>query len=364
MSKITRRELRGLAILLKGGMIRKLTDRHFLVKSARGNKEYNVVWINNRWQCDCQDFKKRRTPCKHIYAILYLLKLPEIITSLAIENVPVCPKCGERKNIVKRGIRKNKSGPVQLYQCKSCGYRFSEHSEIRSIKHNPALLIIAIDLFYKGLSLRNIQNHISLIYGVNIPHTTLYYWIVKFTKKLREYYEELTSDVGDTWLADEMVVKVDGKERYLWNIMDYESRYLLVSKLSFGRSSKEALKALKEAIMKAGKKPKELRTDGLKSYIKALSALKGDIKHVYKVRFTDPANNNRVERLNETIRSWLKSKKKLGANAQLLIDGFRIYYNHIRPHLSLSDVPASNKIRWASLLKGNFRLRGEECGDR
>jgi len=55
-------------------------------------------------------------------------------------------------------------------------------------------------------------------------------------------------------------------------------------------------------------------------------------------RFTDEVNNNIVERLQGTIRE--RDKVRRGMDGQItgqdLIIGLRIYYNFIRPHMSLN----------------------------
>jgi hypothetical protein len=72
----------------------------------------------------------------------------------------------------------------------------------------------------------------------------------------------ITLEVGDKWLGDETVVKVNGKEKYLWSIMDYETRRYIASLLTQGRSAKEASRVIKKAIKEAGKQPQKFITDG------------------------------------------------------------------------------------------------------
>ena len=39
---------------------------------------------------------------------------------------------------------------------------------------------------------------------------------------------------GDRWVADEMVIDVDGENVYHWNVMDRDTRFLLASHVSKG----------------------------------------------------------------------------------------------------------------------------------
>ena len=68
-----------------------------------------------------------------------------------------------------------------------------------------------------------------------------------------------------------------------------------------------------------------------------------------------------VERLNGTVRERNKTMRGLESEptAQTIIDGFRIYYNFIRPHMALDGkTPAENsritklkQNKWQSLIK-------------
>ena len=341
--KFGMRAMRGLAIVALGGQIRRVNDSLFFVKSQSSLGNHRVERIGSRWVCDCEDYEKRLKACKHIYAVNFLLDLPEIILSNSSGQEKVCPHC-KSTNLVRRGLKYNRSGAVQVFWCKGCNKRFVDTSTGRRGGTSASLGLIALDLHFKGLSLRNIKDHLWQVYGISKPTSTIRFWIMKLTNLLMKATEGLNVEVGDKWLADEMVVKIKGNVKYLWNIMDYESRKLLASKLSDRRGANEALDVIKEAIKVAGKKPSELVTDGLKSYEKALEVMDG-IKHRGNVALVDKENNNRLERLHGTIRSWLKTKR--GLKSGLNIDGYAVYYNDIRPHMSVRNL---NKQRLLELL--------------
>jgi len=52
----------------------------------------------------------------------------------------------------------------------------------------------------------------------------------------------------------------------------------------------------------------------------------------------DRSNNNMVERLNGTVRQRDKVMRGLDheKSAQTMLDGMRIYYNFVRPHMALN----------------------------
>jgi len=81
--------------------------------------------------------------------------------------------------------------------------------------------------------------------------------------------------VGDTWVCDETVLKVGGKNIWYFDIIDQKSRYLLASRLSTVRTIKDAALVLKQAANVAGKTPKRIITDRLAAYIDAVERVFG-----------------------------------------------------------------------------------------
>jgi len=80
--------------------------------------------------------------------------------------------------------------------------------------------------------------------------------------------------------------------------------------------------------------------------------------------FVDPANNNMVERLDSTVREREKVMRGLKKNESEIVDGFRIYYNFIRPHMGLEGkTPAEvagiklklGENKWKSLIERSSR---------
>lgn len=51
-----RRELRGLAIVAKGGMMRKIDEGTYLVRSSSLDRWHSVSWDSKGWTSDCEDY--------------------------------------------------------------------------------------------------------------------------------------------------------------------------------------------------------------------------------------------------------------------------------------------------------------------
>lgn len=184
-------------------------------------------------------------------------------------------------------------------------------------------------------------------------------------KLVKEYVDSMLPQTSELWHTDEMTVKVAGDYKWLWNVMDHETRFLLASQISQKRRVEDAREVFQNAKDVAKADPKIMVTDGLPAYIKAFKkeffTLKGPrAKHIRKPHFTDPTNNNMVERMQGSIREREKVMRSLKIEDSDVVEGYRIYYNFIRPHMSLNGkTPAEvagldlglEGDRWLSLIK-------------
>ena len=97
------------------------------------------------------------------------------------------------------------------------------------------------------------------------------------------------------WHLDEVFVKVNGVQHYLWRAVDHEGE-VLEAYVSKTRDKKAALKFLKKLMRRHGR-PEELVADGLKSYGAALKELGAAERQV-----TERWENNRAENSHQPFR--------------------------------------------------------------
>ena len=367
------RQVRGYAIVAQGGQITRIDPETYRVKSQSKKASYLVTKDENGWRCECPDFKYRNVVCKHVFSVLFSLEVRREVASpdgvFQIEerkaDATDCPFCNS-PNVKKYGTRKTKNGKVQRFKCKTCGHRFTvNESGFEKIQVDPKVVTLALDLYFKGISLRKITDHMKQFYDVEVSHVTIYNWIQSYTKLINRYLESLTPELGAVWHVDEMKVKSNGEWVWLWNIMDEDTRFLLSSLVSRKRKIKDARRIFQKAKEIAETKPDIVVSDGLQSYTRAFkkefyTLRKPRVEHVRMPRFTDPINNNIVERLQGTIREREKVTRGTKEEIQTLADGLRNYYNFIRPHQSLDGkTPAEvagielelGKNKWLSLIK-------------
>ena len=273
-----------------------------------------------------------------------------------------CVFCNS-ENVVKNGNRRCRIQKKQRYVCKSCNRSFISDREFSKIKGTPQIVTISLDLYFKGISLRKIQDHLKQFYDLKIHHETIRRWIIKYVRIMSEYVDKFKLFSSDVWHVDEQMIKAKGKWVWCWNLLDAKSRFLIANSVTERRRMKDARLIFKKAKKLTVGSPEFILTDGLQSYYRAIrreipvKAYPKLIKHIRLVSLRDRFNNNLIERYQSTFR---ERDKVLRGSAQNLAFGYRLYYNFIRSHMALNGkTPAEvagidlklEDNRWLSLIK-------------
>jgi len=111
----------------------------------------------------------------------------------------------------------------------------------------------ALSCDFGGMPLDAIQRHLQQQFNAYYIEMGIYNWIRRFSQETIDRVRDFKPIVGDTWVGDETVLKVGGRNIWFFDIMDEKTRYLLASRLSESRATKEATLVLNEARRKAGK---------------------------------------------------------------------------------------------------------------
>ena len=201
-------------------------------------------------------------------------------------------------------------------------------------------IAIALSLFYDGLSLTAIQRQLQQIYLDYVETSTIYRWIVKYTKKANEVMNPYRAKTSNTWVIDETVIEIDGENAWFWDIIDDKTRFLLASHISRTRTIKDAEFVLKEAMGNATRIPRFILTDSLAVYPESIERVFGaDALHIKTKGLSHELNINLIERFHGTLKQRTKVMRGLKSivSAELILGGYLIHYNFFRPHMSLED---------------------------
>jgi len=159
------------------------------------------------WTCNCLDFIYRHIICKHCYAVTLWKEQHKKVTIqdavqtsiLPISNeVNDCIRC-KSELIIKYGIRHNKSGDIQRYRCKSCNHKFIVNIGFERSRANPKAVTVALDLYFKGVSLRKVCDHLKQFHNISVTHVSIIKWIRKFVFEIvtMSKFEKIYIQRGD-----------------------------------------------------------------------------------------------------------------------------------------------------------------------
>ncbi len=362
------RQERGQAIAQKPNQVQRLSEKFYKVASQSGNGMYDVSRTDEftiGWICDCPDRTYREVKCKHIWAVEFSLRLREKVKEHVIQPVQInsCLFC-HSSNLKKYGVRRNKCGNLQRLLCADCGRTFSVNLGFEKMKHNPHGVTTAMQLYFSGESLRNTARSLRLL-GVQVSHKTVFMWIKKYTALMDRYLDKITPQVSDTWRADELFFKVRGDMKYLYALMDDETRFWIAQQVSNSKYTADITPLFREGKRIAEKAPNTLITDGAFNFNSAYrrafwreeKALM--IQHVRHVRMSGDLNNNKMERMNGEIRDREKVMRSLKKEDTPILTGYQIFHNYIRPHMGLggqtpaevAGIKVKGKDKWLTIIQ-------------
>jgi len=182
---------------------------------------------------------------------------------------------------------------------------------------------------------------------------------------MQEYLDKITPNVGDTWRADELYVKIKGNMKYLFALMDDETRFWIAQEVAESKYVHDARRLFQMGREVSGKKPKTLITDGLKAYheayMKEFWTQKKETRteHIQHITLKGDHNNNKMERLNGEVRDREKVMRGLKNENTLILTGYQIFHNYIRPHEGLDGktpaeacgIEIKGENKWLTLIQ-------------
>jgi len=258
--------------------------------------------------------------------------------------------------IGKSGLRPSRSGAPGgvMPVVSSTSIAPAKPATIHKMKTPAKQIASALGMYYGGMSLDAIQQQFRQDYDVDMSESNYWNWVKRFTKEAIRQSKDFKPVVGDTWIADETYMKLGNKTVYFWDIICPRTNYLLASHVSFSRGGREARVLMKLASQRAGKTPKIVITDKLKSYIVGVEdAFGADTKHIQGGPFKTLSSGKstaEIERFHKTLEQRTKVFEKFEdiASIKLLTGGWLINYNFFKQNEGCGNIPpaqvASNVV--------------------
>jgi len=153
----------------------------------------------------------------------------------------------------------------------------------------PEIIQYAVWLYHRfNLSHRDVEDFLAER-GITVSYESIRLWCNKFGLKYVRRLKKKHQGYGDTFFIDEVFVKIDGKQHYLWRAVDQDGEIVDVF-LQRRRDGKAAKRFFKRLLKAHRMEPRKIVTDKLRSYGVAHRELIPDTIHD-----TSQYANNRAE---------------------------------------------------------------------
>ena len=187
----------------------------------------------------------------------------------------------------------------------------------------PDIISYAVWLYHRfNLSHRDIEDLLAQR-GIAVSREAIRLWCIKFgaiyTRRLKRKHR----GYGDTFNIDEVFVKINGIQHYLWRAVDQDGEVVDVF-LQARRDGAAAKRFFKRLLRSNGGEPRKIVTDKLRSYGVAHRELIPEAIHS-----TELYENNRVEQSHEATRARERGMRKFKSirQAQRFLDAHAAVHN-------------------------------------
>ena len=186
----------------------------------------------------------------------------------------------------------------------------SQPPTCRGYRFPPEIISHAVWLYYRfGLSFRDVEDLLAER-GVTVTYEAIRQWCLTFGLDYARRLRHRRGRQGDTWYLDELFVKIQGRQQYLWRAVDEDGDVLDI--LVQSRRNKQAAKRFFRKLLKGqGAEPLRLVTDKLRSYGAAHRTTMPSVQHD-----TSQYANNRAEVSHQPTRQRERQMRRFKSAGQ------------------------------------------------
>jgi putative transposase len=177
-----------------------------------------------------------------------------------------------------------------------------------------------------SLSLREVELILARR-GVEVTYETIRQWSSRFGPDFAKKLRRRRPRPGDKWHMDEVFVRIQGKQHYLWRAVDQDGNVLDILVQS-RRNAKAAKRFFRKLLKGLQYVPRVIVTDQLKSYGAAKKEILPGVEH-RQSRYL----NNRAENSHQPTRKRERHMQrfKSAGQAQRFLSAYGPIYQHFRP---------------------------------
>ena len=124
----------------------------------------------------------------------------------------------------------------------------------RGYRFPPDIIRHAVWLYYRfGLSLRDVEDLLAER-GITVTYETIRQWCATFGLKYARRLRSRRGRQGDTWYLDEVFVKIQGRQQYLWRAVDEDGDVIDILVQS-RRNRRAAIRFFRKLLKGQGRTP-------------------------------------------------------------------------------------------------------------
>ena len=220
--------------------------------------------------------------------------------------------------------------PANLYR----GYRFPEE-----------IISQCVWLYFNfALSLRDVELMMAFR-GVLLSYETVRNWCNKFGPVYASQLKRKRPKLGDKWFLDEVFLKINGVQHYLWRAVDQHGAVIDIL-VQPKRDRRAAILFFRKLLRTTKRKPRVIITDKLRSYGAAKKVILPRVVHRQSRYLNNRAeNSHQPTRLRERRMRRFKSPEQ----AQRFLEVHELIAPHFRPkrhRLSAAQYRAETEQRF------------------
>ena len=177
-------------------------------------------------------------------------------------------------------------------------------------------------------------------------------------------FDKITPKVSTAWRTDELYLKVRGNIKYLYALMDDETRFWIAQQVAETKNTADITPLFSKGKEIAGTRPNVLISDGAPNFHTAFNRELYTnrwprTKHINHIRLQGDHNNNKMERMNGEIRDREKTMRGLKKTDTPILKGYKVFHNYIRKHQVLKGktpaeacgIVVEGEKKWKTLIE-------------
>jgi putative transposase len=186
----------------------------------------------------------------------------------------------------------------------------SAPSRYRGHRFPPEIIGYAVWVYHRFcVSFRDVEDLLAER-GIIVSYKTIRQWCWKFGPDYASRLKKKQGRLGDTWYLDELFVRINGQQQYLWRAVDQDGDVIDIL-LQSRRDQRAAERFLRRLLRDQGKQPFRIVTDKLKGYAAASRTILPGVTHD-----TQQYANNRAEISHQPTRMRERQMRRFKSSRQ------------------------------------------------